>query len=186
MSARRQLGRDLRKPVALETGNRRVSAAPLAATHGNCMPCSSKQLHPLVAELSLFCSIAENHANAARPNVNSAFFKWLPYQHWAHVASTRSKSLLGVLHHLHALYNNEPCAHLYSIEAHKSAMLLQVHVLQQQVSVWYDAVNDHQLPGSLGYHLRNLMNDHHWCQERLSEFICLHIILVRHCRCHLD
>jgi len=72
------------------------------------------------------------------------------------------------------------------IKANKSAMLLQVHVLQQQVLVGYDAVKDHQLPGSLGYHLRNLMNDHHWCPERLSEFICLHIILVRHCRCHLD
>jgi hypothetical protein len=58
-----------------------------------------EQLQALVAELSLFCLIAEDHADAARPNVNSAFLMWLPYQHWAHVASMLSQSLLGMLHH---------------------------------------------------------------------------------------
>jgi len=41
MSARRQQCRDLRMRVALETGNRRASGAPLEAIHGNCVPCSS-------------------------------------------------------------------------------------------------------------------------------------------------
>jgi hypothetical protein len=64
-SARHQLGHELRKPVALVTGKKRIFVAPLAASHGNCVPCSSKQLHALVAELRFFCFIAENHANAA-------------------------------------------------------------------------------------------------------------------------
>jgi len=65
-------------------------------------------------------------------------------------------------------------------------MLPQVHVLQQRLFVWDDAVNVKQLAGSLGSHLRNLMNDHHWFQDRLSAFICLHIILFRRSRCHQD
>jgi len=84
-------------PLRLGTG--KLLVHPWNQSSATVCHAHDEQLQALVAELSILCFFAEDHADAARPNVNSACLMWLPYQHWAHVACTLSQSLFGMLQH---------------------------------------------------------------------------------------
>ena len=185
-SAKCQLCRHFRIPVAPVTGTWRAFCPRLESIQSHCVPCSwwptaspggqtEHSLKHCWGTRRLYqaqCKLGMPHG-VSLPTLGPCCKQAAPVIVEHSTRSARSETQSSMC----------PC---FSMQTHNSAMLPQVPVVQQWMFVWDDAVNDMQLVGPSGFHLENPRNGHHRLQVILWASVWMHVILLWLCRWNLD